>query len=299
MSKLRSSSWLALILACTVLPILSSQAVASTDSDRVGDRKCNRCHSEEGDAFALTVHAHSEQFGKGEAACEGCHGPGAKHAESEEAADILNPKRMAGREGDAICLDCHENAKAQQHWQGSAHDTADVGCSGCHRLHGGHQGLLAKASETELCIDCHREKRSAMRRRSTHPLRDVTRFDGEGEMTCTSCHGPHGTVAESLVSANTINEKCYQCHQEKKAPLLWEHSVVKEDCLACHNAHGSNHEMMLNAKEPRLCQQCHEQGRHQTLANEASSFFVVNRGCSNCHAAIHGTNNPSGIKLKN
>jgi predicted CXXCH cytochrome family protein len=81
--------------------------------------------------------------------------------------------------------------------------------------------------------------------------------------------------------------------------VLWEHSIVKENCLGCHNPHGSNHEMMLNAKQPRLCQQCHEQGRHQSIAGQPNSFLVVNRGCSNCHASIHGTNNPSGIKLKN
>jgi predicted CXXCH cytochrome family protein len=83
-----------------------------------------------------------------------------------------------------------------------------------------------------------------------------------------------------------------------QAPLLWEHSPVKENCLNCHNAHGSNYEALLASRRPRLCQQCHEAGRHQTVAGEATSFLVLNRGCSNCHAQVHGSNHPSGLKLK-
>lgn len=39
--------------------------------------------------------------------CEACHGPGKKHAESEEAADIVNPARLEKRLADMICEACH------------------------------------------------------------------------------------------------------------------------------------------------------------------------------------------------
>ena len=117
-------------------------------------------------------------------------------------------------------------------------------------------------------------------------------------MSCSSCHNPHGSQSEKLISANTINEKCYECHAEFQAPVLWEHSPVKENCLNCHNPHGSNYPNLLVTQRTRLCQECHEAGRHQSLAGQNISFLVLNRSCSNCHAQVHGSNHPAGLKLK-
>jgi hypothetical protein len=39
--------------------------------------------------------------------CEACHGPGAKHAASQEPADIVNPARLEKRLRDNICEACH------------------------------------------------------------------------------------------------------------------------------------------------------------------------------------------------
>lgn len=298
-SRARSITAFALSLAIIVFAALAPRQSLAADLETVGDAVCNRCHSDQVDTLKLSVHSKTEHFGQTLATCESCHGPGRKHAKSELESDIINPAQLKGADASKTCLTCHTNSRTFQHWPGSAHKAADVGCTGCHKLHGQNKTLLAAATEVETCINCHRKQRASLTKRSTHQLRDAIHSDGSGKMTCTSCHGPHGTVAEKLVDANSVNDKCYECHQEKKAPVLWEHSIVKENCLACHNPHGSNHEMMLTAKQPRLCQQCHEQGRHQTVAGQPNSFLVMNRGCSNCHASIHGTNNPSGLKLKN
>ena len=85
-------------------------------------------------------------------------------------------------------------------------------------------------------------------------------------MSCSSCHNPHGGRSRALIDATSINDKCYQCHFEKKAPVLWEHSPVKEDCLVCHTPHGSSNDKLLVSRIPRLCQDCHMQGRHQSGA---------------------------------
>lgn len=42
-------------------------------------------------------------------ACEACHGPGSKHAESASAEDIINPGKLSGVSGDKQCLTCHLN----------------------------------------------------------------------------------------------------------------------------------------------------------------------------------------------
>jgi DmsE family decaheme c-type cytochrome len=278
--------------------LLAGATASAAEPATDGDKACNKCHSEVVSAFKQSRHSKVEFFGIEDGGCESCHGPGAAHAKSKDPADIQNPARLKGEAASAGCLGCHKDSAAQKHWQGSEHESIGVGCVDCHSVHQNHPGMLKTAAEMDTCLGCHKEQRAAFMKRSAHPLRDVTHADGAGKMSCSSCHSPHGSQSDKLIAANSVNDLCYTCHQEKKAPVLWEHSNVKENCLTCHNAHGSNHEMMLTAKEPRLCQQCHQQGRHQTLAGQPNSFFVTNRGCSNCHASVHGTNNPSGLKLK-
>jgi DmsE family decaheme c-type cytochrome len=136
---------------------------------------------------------------------------------------------------------------------------------------------------------------------SHHPLR-------EEKMQCTNCHNPHGTQTAKLISANSVNDKCYECHAEKRGPFLWEHPPVHENCLNCHDPHGSPHEPLLLVKKPLLCQRCHSDAFHprQLLAipqgsNGKPSTSVYQqpamlqyRACTNCHVMIHGSNSPSG-----
>jgi DmsE family decaheme c-type cytochrome len=113
-------------------------------------------------------------------------------------------------------------------------------------------------------------------------------------MECASCHNPHGTAGERLIDHGSVNELCTSCHQNMRGPFLWEHSPVREDCLTCHRPHGSNHPQILQARVTQLCQSCHQQGRHQTVAAVPAALWVGNKACLNCHQHIHGTNHPSG-----
>ena len=283
-------------LFAVVVLLVATQSMAD-DSEYAGDKKCRRCHKDAVTDIQTNIHSKASYWDAQAKGCESCHGPGKKHSQSELPEDILNPANLESELASAQCISCHD--KGTRHWVGSPHDAMDVSCVSCHSVHNNdHDKMLSKASVDETCYSCHSEQRAFTLKRSSHLLHDMSRADGKGKMSCIDCHNPHGTQAESLISANSVNDKCYECHQEMKAPVLWEHSAVKESCLNCHNPHGSNHEMMLVAKEPRLCQQCHEQGRHQTVAGEENSFFVTNRGCSNCHAQIHGSNHPGGVKLK-
>jgi DmsE family decaheme c-type cytochrome len=103
----------------------------------------------------------------------------------------------------------------------------------------------------------------------------------------------------SLLKEPSLNDSCFTCHAEKRGPFLWEHAPVTESCATCHDPHGSNHERMLKAPKPRLCQQCHVETRHPTrpYGKETGSNmkYVFARGCVNCHVNIHGSNHPSGF----
>jgi predicted CXXCH cytochrome family protein len=72
---------------------------------------------------------------------------------------------------------------------------------------------------------------------------------------------------------------------------------VRQNCLSCHDPHGSNTEYMLKVSRPRLCAECHGFG-HGGLTQGPRSVETFGRSCQNCHTAIHGSNSPSGPLLQ-
>lgn len=251
---------------------------------------CGECHQEQVGAFAMGGHGrafrHDPRYATAD--CASCHGDGTKHIESLDAADISNPARLEWGRASQACLTCHDRGDVHRLWRGSEHDQARVTCVDCHAVHAAataERGILRTASD--LCLSCHIRERSSVGSRFRHPL-------AEDKMNCASCHQPHGARGEHLIAKDSINDLCWSCHQEKRGPFLWEHSPVREDCTTCHVAHGSQHEGMLVARTTQLCQSCHLQGRHQTVAGFQTAMWNTNRGCLNCHSQIHGSNHPSG-----
>jgi DmsE family decaheme c-type cytochrome len=147
---------------------------------------------------------------------------------------------------------------------------------------------LVNSDINESCLSCHTSQRKHLVQRSGHPLRT-------GQMSCTDCHSPHGSASFAGLVETSVNETCYRCHAETRGPFLWEHAPVRESCLTCHDAHGSNQTKMLVASAPRVCQSCHLFGHHQTVPGEPGQVWNQNRSCLNCHPRIHGSNHPSGI----
>jgi DmsE family decaheme c-type cytochrome len=302
----------ALALSAGIVFGLSSSAPAQTATPApavtlpdgyAGSQVCQGCHEELDRDFAKTKMGRlflKQPRNSTEAlACEGCHGPGKAHVDAGGGKGVggmitfaKNDKTPVEKRN-AICLNCHAKG-ARLFWHGSAHESRDVACTNCHTLmtNVSSKSQLAKATEIETCGTCHLQKRAQTMRSSHMPLR-------EGKMTCTSCHNPHGTVTQTLLKEQGVNETCYRCHTEKRGPFLWIHAPVQESCVNCHEPHGSNWERMLKVAKPRLCQQCHSPGSGHPSnmygrGDTASLKFVMGRQCVNCHALIHGSNHPSG-----
>jgi DmsE family decaheme c-type cytochrome len=200
-------------------------------------------------------------------------------------------KALTKEKQSEMCLQCHDRG-TKSDWAGSLHETRGLSCQECHSVHNPAAKAQLKAEETDLCFTCHKQKQSQFFRPSHHPIR-------EGKMECSSCHNPHAVQEGKLVDQAAVTEKCYECHAEKRGPFLWEHVPVREDCMTCHEPHGSNHMKMLKVKEPFLCQRCHSDTRHpgtlydQTQLNNDTNR-LVGRSCTNCHQTVHGSNHPSG-----
>jgi len=284
---------------------LAADETPTSEAGYVGSKACAECHDEQFEAFQSNVHHQAELDGKrvqDVVGCESCHGPGSLHVEAQgDEKDprfhtIRNPNTMKGAEASAICRKCH-TVGDQFYWDQSNHARNNVRCEDCHKIHSPKSQagarLLSAEQSTELCVTCHRDKRSALEHTAHMPLR-------EGGMSCNDCHNPHGSMGPHMIRAANNTELCVTCHTDKRGPFLWEHPPVRENCVNCHQPHGSNNDKILAGKRPYLCQRCHVSSRHPSTLYDIPDLSasgankIVNRSCTNCHSQIHGSNHPSG-----
>jgi DmsE family decaheme c-type cytochrome len=275
----------------------------------IGEVMCRACHAVEATHFGSTIHKRVFARPRNELqkrGCESCHGPGSAHmAAPADPNTIIAFTRGAAASVETqtgMCLQCHAGG-ARIYWVGSTHEVQGLSCSDCHNPMGETSAarLMAQDSINRTCFTCHPHQRAEFNKRGHVPLR-------EGKIACTGCHNPHGSNADPLLKADTVNEVCYACHAEKRGPFLWEHAPVRESCLNCHKPHGSNYDWLLVTAPPFLCQRCHTNpgtvshaSNLQTSRNLATGVSpdarLMNRGCTNCHAQIHGSNHPAGVRF--
>ena len=278
-----------------------------------GADTCLNCHDEDADTSTFTTagifkNAHGRRgdprspFAAGGLQCEACHGPGANHSAkgSKEKLTTNNFKAtsfLPVAQRNQFCLNCHEN-QARTGWHAGAHERGGVACTDCHQLHVARDAVLQKNADADICLRCHKKQRADFEKASAHPVR-------YGKMACNDCHNAHGANGTAMLNQPTVNQTCFTCHADKRGPMLWEHAPVAEDCSLCHKPHGSSNPGMLNARAPFMCQQCHSQAGHPSIAvgpgnlnpNQPSSVYALGGSCLSCHSQVHGSNHPSGAKL--
>jgi DmsE family decaheme c-type cytochrome len=261
----------------------------------VGAKTCLTCHASQTAAFEKTLMGRIGKTQKGKFDCENCHGPGSAHVKAGGGRGVggiisfrPNDLSRTAEENNGICLNCHEKGD-RTNWHGSTHDERGLMCTNCHTVmkEVSRKHQLKTAFEPDTCFQCHKDRRAQMFRSSHMPMR-------EGKVVCSDCHNPHGSVTESLLKADSINDTCYTCHAEKRGPFLFEHTPVRENCLNCHDPHGSINEFSLKLSRPRLCMECHSLHATNTGPNDVHSS---GRSCQNCHTQVHGTNSPAGGAL--
>lgn len=288
-------------------------AVQAPHGAYAGMDKCLACHEDHSASVTKGAHSRAYRAGtpmapqgcqachadtKAALGCEGCHGPGKDHAESGDKAKIRKLGALSPKDASETCVSCHFRTN-HAFWAGSQHDERSVGCTSCHSIHAATGEKQLKAStQTALCAQCHRTIVNKQYKFNHMPVR-------EGKLECASCHNVHGSRNVKLLrEGGTLNESCVSCHGEKRGPHLWEHPPVTESCTTCHDAHGSNNERMLVAKQPFLCQRCHVTSRHPptvydgyVLNTSQNANKIFGRSCVVCHQQVHGSNGPNGKAL--
>ena len=265
----------------------------------VGSEVCKDCHEAQYNKFMGSIHSKKAIPGNpaNNQECESCHGPGDQHVEKgggRGVAIFAFNKKETATDRDAKCLACHKETRDLPFWDLSRHQSADISCDNCHSIHSAQGKVFLKAQEPELCFSCHKNIRTQTNKQSHHPIK-------EGKITCSNCHDTMGTSynGKAMIKADSVNELCYKCHAEKRGPYAFEHPPVAEDCLNCHDIHGSNHSRLLTRRVPFLCQSCHDTTQHPTrpytnlhsflgpATSSKNRFF--GQSCLNCHGNIHGS----------
>lgn len=273
----------------------SSDAQGSSDpAAYAGSEACSACHEDISKAFSKSAHGRiSLRKEWADKACESCHGPAGKHAESASPDDVRNPLKLSPAEVDRTCLNCHRNEKTSTGRIRGGHFRNEVACTSCHAVHKGPQDLVkrAPAPQNAQCASCHTQVWARFQRPHAHRL-------AQGAMKCTDCHNPHGGFLPRQMQTVSANEPtCFRCHGDKRGPFAFEHAVVRmEGCATCHEPHGSANPRMLTRHEVRFqCLECH--------ANVGTATGTVGglppathdtrnprfRNCTSCHVKVHGS----------
>jgi DmsE family decaheme c-type cytochrome len=285
-------------------------AAPVAEYSKKGADTCLGCHDDEV-TLAVFHGKHGQPadprspFGQGQLQCEACHGPVGNHAKRVKKGETRPPVIRFSRDSAApvavqngMCLGCHEKSMASS-WHVGAHDAANVSCASCHDSHARKDAVLSTRTQAEVCYTCHVAERSQFLKPYAHPVR-------QGQLACSDCHAPHGSTADKQLVKATLNQTCYECHADKRGPFLWEHAPVAEDCSSCHSPHGASNPGMLKARGPVLCQSCHSQQGHPSVAYGPSGLpggggppvsSLALGNCMNCHSQVHGSNHPSGATL--
>lgn len=274
----------------------------------VGSETCVGCHDEINTAFQVNRHSTLEKDkrrGWDGKACEACHGPGSKHAETNEKADILNPATLSPLKADKICLDCHKNTPTMVGRLQGSHGRNGTACVSCHNVHktgaeSSAQIHKSKSATNKQCAGCHQDVMASFQRPHRHRV-------NEGAMSCTDCHNPHGAfLNKNLRLANGNEPSCVRCHSDKRGPFVFEHAPVRnEPCSTCHEPHGSVNPRMLTRQEVYLqCLECHSNvvtpaPNTGVIGGVPPAFHNINlarfRQCTVCHVKIHGSHASKGL----
>ena len=303
--------WQRIIAVCAAsmgLGLLSATPALAADvaKDLVlkGDAKCTKCHDEADgpELLAIGKTKHGTRADDRAPTCTSCHGESVEHLGHKGSGkppkpDRIFSKSIAAEARNDACLGCHQKDSKRSHWVGSTHETREVACSSCHKVHTAKDQVRDKRTQAEVCFTCHKEQRTQYQRPSRHAIL-------EGKISCSDCHNVHGSIGPKLLKRDSTVETCYQCHMEKRGPFVRSHEPVNEDCGNCHTPHGSNAEFMLKARPPFLCNECHSphgaqmpqiagQSAAATPLGKNAVTYTQGRGCVNCHTQVHGSNNPS------
>jgi hypothetical protein len=208
-----------------------------TNLRRTANHECLDCHVTGLDVRIGDDGRWQTDFVDAGVACESCHGPGAKHAESMEPGDIVQPKKIDGERGLAICGSCH-----------GPRDPVFPLLDAAHRFQPGQRyeegyDVYMIATGRTRSSDFFADGRPKSGSFEYQALLQSACYR-KGKATCLSCHtAPHAAHGEDELTVAPgdrtplRDQGCRACH----APVFAagrEHTkhraAAAQSCTACH-----------------------------------------------------------------
>lgn len=195
--------------------------------ERSTDLGCLFCHAGRVDAqddnrFRVNVHEHS-------IGCESCHGPGALHVarhrsgepyDAGEDLTIVNPDKLSREASESVCALCHLLGEPS------------VWMPGRDPM-GFRPGLLL--SDFRLDYSLEQPDKSMTVVGHIEQMKLSRCYQESEQMTCTTCHDPHGRPAEKT-KVSYFKQRCLNCHQDGchlEESVRLEKSA-EDNCIQCH-----------------------------------------------------------------
>jgi predicted CXXCH cytochrome family protein len=202
------------------------QTSFNPDYKTIADREY-RFHNSEAEQSCTTCHEGLPSADKGKsmkADCAVCHktfaGASFLHAPVEmkecKSCHAWSAKKKVVATIKAVpelCYDCHVEKKELVESAAVPHPVASE-CLTCHSPHGTNVKHQLKTDIFTLCGGCH-DKYAVNHPVGRHPVRFAKVSQTGEEISCTSCHNPHGSANASLLRASGGRMSiCLQCHDK-------------------------------------------------------------------------------------
>ena len=292
--------------------------------DYVGDvGTCNDCHEEQVDAIKAGVHKRVPTS-KLLRACETCHGPGAQHAEDNDAAQITMPPKLSAKRQRALCGTCHADQILDHGGPMADLLLADKRCTTCHTVHQAHKDIpgaddarsfahrsevagAAKPAGMKVCLTCHTEKAKTLEAGTHRPLLDHKGSDWKPEQSCEACHGNGSLHVASNGIARLITRPdvaadgdatCISCHDHVDSvhfhwgkghgSLLGGPNGTPLRCTTCHVVHhGGDPTRARTSTKPRPTSRPSRAQPTSQGVDRSQDATVRPGACMACHAPAY------------
>jgi predicted CXXCH cytochrome family protein len=254
-----------------------------TNARRMANHECLDCHTTALRVdYSESARKWTTTFVDGNVACEDCHGPGSRHAETSDKADIVHPVN-SGAVGISACARCHGPRRPlfslldpeHQFRLGDNYDEmyepivvtmADGGTS---------PDYFADGKPKTSSFEYQAMLQSACYRK--------------GKADCLTCHtAPHDAKHRKSELRDTPDALCAKCHSDVRA-VGQAHSHHKTaTCIACHMApivsgvldHFVDHTIDVPVPQnttrhgvPNACGVCHADKTAEALATSIDTWW--------------------------
>jgi len=266
-SQMNTASRILMVIGfvCCSLFLLRGYTAAGTGTHLYdSDHECRSCHTDVYDAWEVSAHNTSAYRGERFQAVW--------HSEHQS----------------TDCLACHTTGFNPI--TGTV-ESADVGCAACHQpLDNGEydpderrHAQMSIPRRVEICATCHGNAHAL-----SYSEWETSAHNGEMEVGCMSCHGPHDT---GLIEDNIV-DLCGSCHFQP-VPVNSIHMDVDSGCENCHPAPVSVDNVHMSGDDGPVadCAACHMvpeyDERDRYLSNTGHTLEVTLTACVSCHGELH------------